>query len=230
MPKKKYAAIYSGGKDGHLAMLKMIQAGNDVSCLLNLDGGDRHSSFFHDLRKTEIIKLHAEKLNIPLVSVPVQPWFKPGLKGIADILKYTAETAAKHYAFDAIISGAVDCGDGASSDNFREAGESVGLVIETPLAGLTTVEILRRQEAAGVKAIIVAAERGVLPESLLGTETGNRFADILEKLNERGIPANQNDFQTLVTDSPLFPSPVKITATEIIRDKERSYLNITGFK
>lgn len=226
----KLAAIYSGGKDGHLAMFREIIAGNEISCLIHIDGGEGHSHFFHDLRKTEIIKAHAEKMKIPLVICPLMPGMRQGKAGTTDMLSYLGESAARQYSFDAICIGAADGDDDGNADSFRQAGIAAGIKIETPLAGLSAADILRQQEEAGIKAIIVAAEKGKMPESVLGMETGGRLAAILEKLNAKGINADGNDFQTLVTDSPLFSSPIKIKKTEIIRDRERAYLKITEFE
>ena len=225
--RKTYAAIYSGGKDGHLAMLKAIQAGNKISCRITIDGGDRHSRFFHDLRKTEIIGIHADRMNIPLVICPLMPKMRQGKKGTAEILSCISEIAAKKHSFDGLCTGAADGDDDGSADSFREAGITAGIDVITPLSRLTVLDILRQQEKYGIRAIIIAAEKGTLPESLLGTETGTKFADILEKLKKRGINADGNDFQTLVTDSPLFSSPAEIICNGIIRDMERAYIKIT---
>lgn len=224
------AAIYSGGKDGHLAMLKMVNAGHRISCIITLDGGDGHSFFFHDLRKTEIVQSHAERMGIPIVIVPLEDWMRQGSAGTGDILRHLANAAAAKYEFDALCSGATDGDDEGNSEGFRAAGKSIGLHIETPLAGLDAAAILRQQEEAGIRAIIVATEKGKLPESVLGMEAGSRFAAILEKLNKKGIYADGNDFQTLVIDSPLFSSPIEIRSSEIIRDRERAYLKITEFE
>ncbi|MBO4556549.1 MAG: hypothetical protein J5706_07290 [Elusimicrobiales bacterium] len=224
---RKLAAIYSGGKDGHLSLLMAMSAGSSISCLITIDGGKDHSHFFHDLRKTEIIRIHAEKMDIPLVICKLVPGMRQGKAGTADMLAYLAETAAKEYSFDALCCGATDGDDDGNAESFRKSGIAAGIMVETPLAGLNASDILRRQENAGVRAIIVAAERGKLPESLLGMETGSRFASMLEKLNKKGNYDDGNDFQTIVTDSPLFPSPIEIKKREIIRDMERSYLKIT---
>lgn len=227
---RKYAAVYSGGKDGHLALMKKTDEGAEISCLIYIDGGESHTAMYHDLCKTDIIKLHSSRMNIPLVICPALPEMKAGRMPLSEMFRYAADTAAEKYSFDAICCGTTDGDDKGSAEYFREAGRTIGIDIETPLSGLSVTDILNLQTDRKVKAIIVAAENGKLPASVLGREAGSSLARILCHLNERGISADGNDFQTLVTDSPLFSSPVEILKTEIIKDIERAYLEITEFK
>ena len=228
--RKKYAAVYSGGKDGHLAMMKKIDEGAEISCLIYVDGGEAHTGMYHDLCKTGLVKLHSSRMNIPLAICPALPEMKAGTMPLPEMFRYAAETAARQYSFDAICCGTTDGDDKGSAECFRKAGRAIGIDIETPLSGLSVTDILKLQTDRKVKAIVVAAENGKLPASVLGREAGSSLARILCRLNERGIRADGNDFQTLVTDSPLFSSPVEILKTEIIRDMERAYLKITEFE
>ena len=56
--KKIFGAVYSGGKDGHIALLRLLERGERISCLITIDGGSLHNVFFNDLRKVRVLREH----------------------------------------------------------------------------------------------------------------------------------------------------------------------------
>lgn len=229
LKQKKYAAFISGGKDGYLAMLKVLNAGNKVTCLMNIDGGLKHKQIFHDTNKSKFIKLQAQRLNIPLMIVKAPENMRGGINNLEETLAYMAEIAAKKYDFNAICCGSTDEDEAGNAKEFEIAGKNAGIQLEAPLKGLKLREIMELKEKTGTKAIIIATEKERIPESFLGQQADINICDFIDKSKANGIFCDGNDFQTLVTNCQLFSKPIEILKTEKSSDIERNYLEIIDF-
>lgn len=221
------AAIYSGGKDGHLALLRAMGAGAAVSCLVTIDGGPRHASFFHDLRKVPLLRAHARLMGLPLAVCP-PAGFAPKEAGLAGALRLLARAAGRR-GFDLLVSGASDLDDAGGAADFRSVGAGLGLRVETPAAALDVPDAVVECARLGVKAVIVGTERAVDPR-WLGREFGLEFCEYILRLRARGVKVDGNDFQTLVTDSPAFSAPVELLSTRALRLRDRSLLKVLSFR
>lgn len=222
------AVIYSGGKDSHLALLRALGAGVNVSCLLTVDGGAGHAAFFHDLRKVELLRAQARLMGIPLFVLKAGG-AKPRRAGVAGILERLAEGAGKLYDFDALVSGASDMDDNGNAADFVQAARSLGLRLEVPVAALDVADSAAECARAGVTALIVGVERAV-HRRWLGREFGPEFASYVAGLRRKGVLADGNDFQTLVTGSPLFGGPFEVLRSGTVRVRERSFLQVSGYR
>lgn len=228
--KKTFAAIYSGGKDGHLAILNILKQGHKVSCLINIDGGAKHRKIFHDLRKTEILRSHAELMNIPIVICKAPENMTGGTDSLGETIKYICDKAAEKYNFDALCSGASDEDDKGNAEDFIKAGKRKGITVVTPIADYGVYKSIKYAQKEHVTAIIVGAENQKISPDFLGKKLDAEFTDYLKHLNESGTKADGNDFQTLVINSPLFSRPIKIVKAKTVKDKERFLYKITDFK
>ncbi|HAH31245.1 MAG TPA: hypothetical protein DCL44_02905 [Elusimicrobia bacterium] len=226
--KKTCAVIYSGGKDGHLALLKILASGIKVVCLITIDGGKRHSYMFNDLRKVEILKAHSSLLRIPLFVYKSPASFRPKLF-LRTTLANIAKAAKRCYKFEILCGGMSDFDDGVTASDFRKAATEADVNFVTPVAALDMFASIRYLERLGVRAVIVGVT-GNISSRWLGRELCPEFRSYLRSLRTSGIYADGNDFQTLVVDSPAFSQPIQILKTRVVSTRDNVFLKVVRFE
>jgi len=225
--KKIFGAVYSGGKDGHIALLRLLERGERISCLITIDGGSLHNVFFNDLRKVRVLREHAGLLGLPLLVLRAPGWFSGGENNLPLTIKYLYRAAEKKYGVNALCCGASDFDEAGDAASFRAAASSAGISLETPAASLALADTLEEMKKLGVKAVIVGVEPKVSPDWLGKDPCSVEFSEYIRESGERGVCIDGNDFQTLVLESPAFSGRrITITGCEKIKVYDSSFLKI----
>ena len=223
---KKCVVIYSGGKDGHLALAQAVEDKAVIQCLMTIDGGARHPAYFHDLRKVEILKVHAALMGIPLFIYKAPAGFSPK-KGPAELVKILSKLGKK-YSFKTIYSGASDYDEGGNAAQFKKVFKTAGFTTVAPFASKNVAELIKECELRGIKAVIVAVEKNV-DKAWLGARLDKKFAAYIAKQAREGAGIDGNCFQTLVLESPLMKKRIEILKTSILAKKTTTFLKINKF-
>ncbi len=222
---KRCAVVYSGGKDGHLALARAVERGYSVSCLINIDGGARHREYFTELRKTGIVRLHARLLGMPLLVWKAPADFSP--KKIMELFPRVLEAALSRYAFDVVVSGALEADEGGNASALRKAGKRCGFRVETPCRGASLESAARELARRGMCAVIVGVDREVGME-WLGRPLDGRFLAHVRRLRAAGKRITSNSVQTTVVESPLFRGRVRVVSQQAVPGRFLGFLRMTA--
>jgi diphthine-ammonia ligase len=196
------AISWSGGKDS-CAALHRTHAHYDLVCMITMFDEAAERSRSHGLRP-ELLAAQADRL---------------GLRRITG--RCTWDT------YDAAFSGALrEARDGGVThvifgdilfDEHRAWAENQcaahHLVAVEPLFGWSTVALFDEWTASGADAIIVTARAECLDESWLGRPLRR---EMLGEFTRLGVDpcGERGEYHTLVTDSPLFTSPIDVVHGE----------------
>lgn len=221
--RKRCAVIYSGGKDGHLALARALDRGYRVSCLVNIDGGARHREYFTELRKTGVVRLHARLLGMPLFVWRAPSDFSP--KKLSDLLPRLLGAVGSRYKFDVLVSGALEGDEGGNATDLRNAGKRCGFRVETLCRGASLESAARELMRRGMRAVIVGVDREVGME-WLGSPLDGRFLGHVRRLRAAGKKITSNSLQTTVVESPLFRGRVKIVSRKAVRGRFLGFLRM----
>ncbi len=220
---KRCAAIYSGGKDGHLALARAVERGYSVSCLINIDGGARHREYFTELRKTGVVRLHARLLGMPLFVWKAPSDFSP--KKLSDLLPRLLGAVRSRYAFDVVVSGALEGDEGVNASDLKNAGKRCGFMVETLCRGASLESAARELMRRGMRAVIVGVDREVGME-WLGRPLDGQFLAHARRLRAAGKKITSNSVQTTVVESPLFRGRVKIVSQKAVAGRFLGFLRM----
>ncbi len=203
----KVCVLYSGGKDSNLALLKAREE-FEVSCLVTLSPKSEESTIFH-YPNTELVKLQAESLGIPLIMETCSDDERSSLKALYDALR----KAKEFYRVEGVVTGAIRSTYQAT--RFQKICDNLELWCFNPLWLRDEISILNEALEFGFEIIFVRVAG--LDKSMLGKKLTK---DIVRKFAERHgyiNPAGEGgEYETLVLDMPLFKKKLKISESEIV--------------
>jgi uncharacterized protein (TIGR00290 family) len=193
------AISWSGGKDS-CAALHRTHAEYDVVCMITMCDESAERSRSHGLRP-EVLDAQADRLGLRRVIGRCSwPSYNAAFAGALERVKADGIT---HVIFGDILF-----------DEHRAWAEKMcgdaGLTAVEPLFGSSTTDLFKEWTASGADAVIVTARAEHLDESWLGRPLRIEMLDEFERLGvdpcgERG------EYHTVVTNSPLFRSPIAVT-------------------
>lgn len=219
----KAVVMYSGGKDGHLALIRALDDGAEIAGLLYLDGGRRHAELFHDSRKADLVRALARANGYKFFRAKIREEIKSDsfLEFLSDFVVENIDGAK------ALYMGITD--ELPEENSMHERMEKIfrkrGLRCVFPLLNLTFSQVLAEMLRKKVKAVIMGA---VGPESYgyLGKTVDKPFIRHAAKLKCDG-----NYFQTLVVASPAFKSGLRVKKTRPVDiPEEGRYLEILDWE
>ena len=205
-------ASWSGGKDCSLACYKAMQAGFEVSHLLNLLAEDGKRERAHGTRPF-LLRLQAEALGIPIVQVNAS-W-----EGYEDKFK-AAVQALKVEGVEGGIFGDIDLVE------HRAWVERVCTELEInpilPLWSYDPEALLREFVNAGFEALVVATR---VKEEWLGRRIDRSFIKELKEFDFH--PSGESgEYHTFVVDGPIFKRRINVGTAERVRHGDRWFLDI----
>lgn len=219
----KAVVMYSGGKDGHLALLRALSDGAEIAGLLYLDGGRRHFELFHDSRKAELVRALARANGYKFFLAKIREEIKSDsfLEFLRDFVVENVDGAKAFYM------GITD--ELPEENSMHERMEKIfrkrGLRCVFPLLNLAFSQVLAELLRKKVKAVITGT---VGPESYgcLGRTIDRSFVRYAARLK-----CDSNHFQTLVVASPAFKSGLRIKKTRPVNTAEEGrYLEILDWE
>jgi len=199
MSKPRAAISWSGGKDS-CAALTRARSSLDIVAMLTMFDEEAARSRSHGLRP-EVLAAHADRLGLRQV-VGRCTWNTYD-REFSTALATLAADGITHVVFGDILF-----------NEHREWAERMckphGLVAVEPLFGSSTLALFEEWIASGGEASIVTARCEFFDETWLGRPLRSELLTEFERLGvdpcgERG------EYHTVVTDSPLFTSPIRLT-------------------
>jgi uncharacterized protein (TIGR00290 family) len=213
--KPRAAVSWSGGKDSCAALTRSI-ASYDVVAMLTMFDENAARSRSHGLRP-EVLAAQARCLGLRH-AIGRCTW---------STYDSTFSRALESLATDGITH--VIFGDILFDEHRRWAErlcEPHGLEAVEPLFGSSTDELFDEWVSSGARAVIVTARAEYLDESWLGRELSR---DMLPELKRRGVDlcGERGEYHTLVTDSPLFESALRVRYRERVQRSGCWALDVT---
>lgn len=195
----RVCVLYTGGKDSHYALLKVLEAGHEVVCLVTVAPRRGDSYMFHSVNVKWSL-LHGEAMGLPqhLVEtsgekeVEVEEFYR-GLKPLVT-----------RYGVEGLVSGAVS--SVYQKSRLDKVAEALGVRHISPLWGRDHVELLR-EEVSKLRFVITAAMALGLSERHLCALVDENAAEELIALARRyGFsPVGEGgEYESYVVESPLF--------------------------
>lgn len=191
--------MYTGGKDSHYSMLKAMEEGHQVVCLVTAASRRSDSYMFHTVNIRWSL-LHGEAMGIPQYLVEVSGEKEQEVEELYQALRPIAE----RHGVEGIVTGAV-------ASRYQKArvdalAERLGVKHIAPLWGRDQAEVLR-EEAARLRFVITAAmAMGLGPRHLGLTVTPEVAEEIIALSGRYGFsPVGEGgEYETYVVESPLF--------------------------
>ena len=222
----KLAALFSGAKDSTFAMYTAMKQGHEIACLISFIPENAESYMFHT-PNIEVTEKQAEALEIPYESFKIK-----GKKEIeVEDMKRALKQVKEKYDIDGITVGAI------ASNYQRERVERVcsELKIEmfAPLWHTEEEKYLNELVSEGFKVQIIGVFAEGLDESWLGRKIESEtISDLLELRKKYGISivGEGGEFETFVTDGPIFKKSVEIIDSEKVWENNSGHLKIKKVK
>jgi len=201
----KFAMSYSSGKDGALAMYKMIQAGHTPVAIVTTVNGDQQRSWFHGV-PMQLLEASAKSLGVPLIACVTESddYTESLINGMI---------RARELGAEACVFGDIDIDHHKDYDD--EVAAAAGLESILPLWKMDRDAVIAEQLEAGFKAVIKLVDKACLSESFLGQTL---TAELVQKIKAAGSDAcgENGEYHTLVYDGPIFKNPVSFQMGELI--------------
>jgi len=214
--KGRVVVSWTGGKDGCLALYRALQAGYEVSQLLQ----------FRDLKKTgshalnpALIATQAQALGLPLLQCEFHSY--------EDTFKSVVCELNEHGAG---ITGAVFGHIHTHRQLVERICHDLELELLLPLWGRESGTILDEFMDAGFEAVVVSVRADILGREWLGRRLDAEFRRELQQQHPGVALCGENgEYHTLVTDGPLFKQRIKISTGAPLRRDGYWHLAITGY-
>jgi len=199
-------SLFSGGKDSLFATYLAMREGHKVVCLLSLDS-ERDDSYMFHVPNISLTSFQAKAMGIPLVRKSVKGEKEKEVTELQDIIG----EFVKNKEIDGIITGAIE--SNYQRERIQKIADYYGISHYAPLWKTDTNEYMISLIKNGFKAVIVSVSALGLDESFLGRVIDEEILEKLKLLNKKygvHIAGEGGEYETFVTDSPIFKKKLKI--------------------
>jgi ABC transporter with metal-binding/Fe-S-binding domain ATP-binding protein len=203
----KLAALISGGKDSLYALYCAKLAGHDIKKIVVMQTDNQESYMFH-YPNTWIVEIQAALMNIPFVAQTTAGVKELELNDMEDILKKIKD-------IDGVVTGAV--ASNYQKKRIDDMCERLELQSIAPLWDQEPTTIIESMIRDRFEIIIQAVAAPPLDEKWLGKKLDVDCLNELIELNKtHGIHVNGEggEYESLVTDCPVFSKKILIKNTE----------------
>ncbi len=201
----KLGVLSSGGKDSLSAAYIMQKQNYELTCLITLKSDNEYSYMFQSAG-TELAKLQAIAMNVPLVEYTTK-----GEKEIElDDLEHAIQKAKEIHKIEGLVSGAMF--STYQRDRIEKICDKLGLKIFSPLWHKSQGKHVQEVIQNGFKVIITAVAADQLDESWLSRLIDEDFLQDIQKIT-RNCAGEGGEFETSVLDCPLFEKKIKLIKT-----------------
>ena len=210
----KLAILFSGGKDSMMTVYKAIKEGHEVKCLISFISENPASYMFH-YPNINLTSVQAELMGIPLLTKPTKGEKEKEL----DDLKSILETVRKD--IDGVGAGAL--ASRYQYDRVANVCQSLGLKTYTPCWLEDDEKHWREILDAGFEVVMTGIGAGGLDKSWLGRKIDWKALEDLKKVKQKHkihLAGEGGEFETFVTDCPLFKKKIEIKESEKIVENE----------
>jgi len=201
----KFAVSYSGGKDGALALYRMIATGHTPVALVTTFNIEQKRSWFHGVQE-DLLEAVSASLGIPFISCECTP--DGYTKAFEAGLMKAREMGAK-----ACVFGDIDIEGHKQWD--EEQCKNVGLDCILPLWKQNREALVLEMIDTGFRALIKIIQCDKLDESFLGKDLS---APLVERIGLAGadICGENGEYHTFVYDGPIFTHSIPFEIKGIV--------------
>ena len=199
-------SLFSGGKDSLFATYLAMREGHEVVCLLSLES-ERDDSYMFHVPNISLTSFQAKAIGIPLVRKSVKGEKEKEVRELQDIIG----EFVKNKEIDGIITGAIE--SNYQRERIQKIADYYGISHYAPLWKTDTNEYMISLIKNGFKAVIVSVSALGLDESFLGRVIDEEILEKLKLLNKKygvHIAGEGGEYETFVTDAPIFKKKLKI--------------------
>lgn len=210
----KIASLFSGGKDSTYAAW-IASKEHEIKYLVTMKSSNRESYMFHTAG-IEITETQSESMGIPILYRETEGVKEDELNDLEKIL-----SELKRKGIEGITTGAV--ASNYQKSRIEALCKNLGLGCISPLWGRNPEELLEEMVKNGFDIIIVAVAAGGLDESWLGRKIDEKCVVdlvLLHRKNGIHIMGEGGEYETLVTDCPMFRKKITFEESEKVWDRK----------
>ena len=211
----KVAVLFSGGKDSCYATYLAKQEGHKLNCLISIFSENPDSFMFHT-PNIKLVEKQAQVMDLPLITETTKGEKEIELEDLEKAIK----EAKKKHKIQGIITGALY--SEYQKSRIEKICKKLKLKCINPLWKKDEIDYLKELIKNKFKVIITGVAAYPLDETWLGREIDNTFITDVKELNQQYKihPAGEGgEFETFVTDCPLFKKPLTIKNSKISGEK-----------
>jgi len=219
----KCAVLFSGGKDSTYAAYLLKKDGYEISCLISIFSENPESYMFHTPSISQV-KKQSDVMNIPIIVKETKGEKEKELKDLKEVIK----EVKKNYKIDIIASGAVE--SEYQSSRIQKICNDLKIDCINPLWKYDQIKLLYSLIDHNFKVIITGVFAYPFDKSWLGRELDKEFIKEISDLYEKYKinPAGEGgEYETFVTNCPLFSKELKFEKSKIIGNKNSWKMEIS---
>jgi len=213
----KLACLFSGGKDSNFALFKASK-NHEIKCLITMLSKNEDSYMFQT-PGVNFAKVQAECLEIPIIEFETKGEKEKELFE----LKEAIEFVKKKYGIEGIVTGAIK--STYQSSRIQKICSELDLWCFNPLWQIDEEIYLRELLKNEFEIKIIAVASYPFDKRYLGKNINESLKEnLLELKNKHQISAigEGGEFESFVTNSPMFKKKIKIIESESKMDSENS--------
>lgn len=214
---KRCFASWSGGKDSCLALFHAIKNGGKPEILLTMMIENGTRSRAHGL-PLHIIQSQSDSLGIPF-ETRCASWQHYE----EEFINVASEFRQRGIEFG--IFGDIDLDPNLKW--VEKVCSTAGIQVYEPLWKRSRRSLLDEFLSNGFKAAVISIKNGALGKEVLGQTLTQELISFFES---QGVDASgeQGEYHTLVTDGPIFSTPVRFTQKSVVTRDGYHFLDIEG--
>ncbi len=203
-------SLYSSGKDSTYSLQVVKEEGYNVNCLVTIKSKNLDSYMYHT-PNVDLVKLQAKSLGLPLITVKTSGKKEDELKDLERALV----KAKKKFGISGVVTGALFSEYQAS--RIGKICKNLSLECFNPLWHKDQASYMKELLDNKYEIIISSIAADGLNESWLGKKLDQKMLDDLNKLNDKiglNVAGEGGEFESLVTNCPLFKKKIEIVKAE----------------
>ncbi len=206
--------MFSGGKDSTFALKVALEQGWDVKYLITMISERDDSWMFHH-PCIELTKIQSQAIGIKQLVKRTTGKKEEELKDLTDILNRVKGD------IDAVVSGAI--ASRYQKDRIDAICKELDLRSIAPLWGKNQAMFLKDVIDSRMDVIFISVSCEGMDKKWLGRKIDSQALEDLKKLNERygiNVAGEGGEYETFVTDGPMFKKRVLLGEVEKVWDKK----------
>ena len=196
----KLAVLFSGGKDSSLALHKVLEARDEVVCLLNIFPRNEDSFMFHK-QDRKLLNIQAERLGIEMISIESE-----GVEGeeLRDLRKVVGKV-------DGIVVGGI--ASSYQGERVRKICDEMGLEFMAPLLDIKPEDLWDELLSDGFEVVIIKITCDGIGKEWLGRVIDKCALSELRALSEKykfRLDFEGGEAESCVLNMPGYSSKIEI--------------------
>ena len=217
-PIMKLGVLFSSGKDSAYAAYIMRRQNYNIACLIAIKS-ENPSSYMYHTPNIGLVTVQAKAMDIPLILQTTKGKKEAELK---DLEKALAR-AIKEFNIEGVVSGALF--SNYQRERVEKVADKIGLKIFSPLWHMDQELEMRDLLKKGFEVHIAAIAAYGFVKTWLGKKITSKEIDDLVKLNKKyhiNVAGEGGEFETFVTDSPMFKQKIRINQAKAVMEDENT--------